>query len=209
MLKVGLTGGLASGKSFAGREFERLGCAVLQADRLGHRILADDPGALREVVREFGLGVLDGSGSIDRKALGAAVFSDKGRLDRLNAIVHPRVFERLDRFFLDVEARDPDAVAMVEAAIMVESGSYKRYQRLVLTACPRELQIARFVEREGATRAEAESRIARQMPVEEKRKYADFVIDTSGAKEETLGQVRDTYKKLRAEAARSKEERVA
>lgn len=209
MLKVGLTGGLASGKSFVGQEFERLGCAVLQADKLGHRILADDPSALRQVVREFGSGVLDASGSIDRKALGAAVFSDKGRLERLNAIVHPRVFERLDRFFLDVQAGHPDAVAMVEAAVMVESGSYKRYQRLVLTACPQEMQIERFVLREGATREEAEARISRQMPLEEKRKFADYVIDTSGAKEDTLGQVREVYGKLRAEAARRDAERVA
>ncbi len=208
MLKVGLTGGLASGKSFVGREFERLGCAVLQADKLGHRILADDPGALQEVVREFGRGVLDASGAIDRKALGAAVFSDKGSLERLNAIIHPRVFERLDRFFVDIEDRDPDAVAMVEAAIMVESGSYKRYQRLVLTACPQEMQIERFVMREGATREEAESRIARQLPLDEKRKYADFVIDTSGAKETTLGQVQEVYGKLRAEAARQQAEGV-
>lgn len=208
MLKVGLTGGLASGKSFVGREFERLGCAVLQADKLGHRILADDPGALQEVVREFGRGVLDDSGAIDRKALGAAVFSDKGSLERLNAIIHPRVFERLDRFFVDIEARDPDAVAMVEAAIMVESGSYRRYQRLVLTACPQEMQIERFVMREGATREEAESRIARQLPLDKKRKYADFVIDTSGAKETTLGQVQEVYGKLRAEAARRQAEGV-
>ena len=208
-MKVGLTGGLASGKSFVGREFERLGCTLLQADKLGHRVLAEDAGAVREVVREFGPGVLDETGAIDRKALGASVFSNRGRLERLNAIVHPRVFERLDRFFVDVEAKDPDAVAMVEAAIMVESGSYKRYQRLVLTACPRELQIERFVAREGATRQEAESRIACQLPLDEKRKYAHFVIDTSCGKEETLGQVRAVYGKLRAEAARPGAEGVA
>ncbi len=200
MLRVGLTGGLASGKSFAAREFERLGCAVLQADKLGHRILADDPGALHEVARAFGPGVLDESGAIDRKALGATVFSDTSKLERLNAIVHPRVFERLERFFLDVESSDPDAVAMVEAAIMVESGSYKRYQRLVLAACPREMQIERFVRREGASREEAESRIDRQLPLEEKRRHVHFVIDTSGTKVETLCQVAEVYRELSAEA---------
>ena len=200
MLRVGLTGGLASGKSFAAREFERLGCAVLQADKLGHRILADDPGALHEVARAFGPGVLDESGAIDRKALGATVFSDTSKLERLNAIVHPRVFERLERFFLDVESSDRDAVAMVEAAIMVESGSYKRYQRLVLAACPREMQIERFVRREGASREEAESRIDRQLPLEEKRRHVHFVIDTSGTKVETLCQVAEVYRELSAEA---------
>lgn len=204
MLKVGLTGGLASGKSFAAREFERLGCRVLQADKLGHRILADDPGAILEVVEEFGPGVLNAGGGIDRRALGARVFGDGARLGRLNAIVHPRVFERLDRFFAEVEAAGAeDSVAMVEAAIMVESGSYRKYQRLVLAACPREMQVSRFVAREGASREEAESRIARQLPLAEKRKLADYVIDTSGSKERTLRQVREVYGKLKAEAALS------
>lgn len=209
MLKVGLTGGLASGKSFAAREFERLGCAVLQADELGHRVLTDDPGAIREIVQEFGPGVLDESGAIDRKALGARVFSDEGRLERLNAIIHPRVFERLDRFFADTEARSADSVAMVEAAIMIESGSYRKYQRLVLVACPRELQISRFVGRGGATREEAEARIARQLPLDEKRRHAHYVIDTSGSEQDTLRQVRMIYRKLKAEAGHPGAERVA
>lgn len=203
MLRVGLTGGLASGKSFAASEFERLGCAVLQADKLGHRILAEDLEARDEIVREFGQGILSEDGAISRKALSAIVFSDKNRLQRLNAIVHPRVFAGLERFFGEVETRDPDAVAMVEAAIMIESGSYKRYQRLVLAACPRELQIERFMRRDGASRQEAESRIARQMPLEDKRRFAHFLIDTGGTEAETLRQVRTVYGRLRAEAAQA------
>ena len=202
MLRVGLTGGLASGKSFAASEFERLGCHVLQADELGHKILAEDPGAQNEIIREFGTGMLSEDGAINRKALAAAVFSDKQRLARLNAIIHPRVFSRLDRFFAETEAREPDSIAMVEAAIMIESGSYKRYQRLVLTACSRETQIERFVRREGASRNAAEARIARQMPVNEKRRFAHFLIDTEGTKEETLRQVQQVYRQLAAEAAR-------
>lgn len=201
MLRVGLTGGLASGKSFVASEFERLGCAVLQADQLGHEVLAEDADARKEIVREFGTDVLADDGTIDRKALATKVFSDRQRLERLNAIVHPRVFSRLDRFFTETEAGNPDAIAMVEAAIMIESGSYKRYQRLVLTACSRETQIERFVRREGASRNAAEARIARQMPLEEKRRFAHFLIDTEGAKEETLRQVRQVYGQLAAEAA--------
>jgi dephospho-CoA kinase len=203
MLRVGLTGGLASGKSFAASEFERLGCAVLQADKLGHRILAEDLEARDEIVREFGQGILSEDGAISRKALSAIVFSDKNRLQGLNAIVHPRVFAGLERFFGEVETRDPDAVAMVEAAIMIESGSYKRYQRLVLAACPRELQIERFMRRDAASRQEAESRIARQMPLEDKRRFAHFLIDTGGTEAETLRQVRTVYGRLRAEAAQA------
>ena len=200
MLRVGLTGGLASGKSFVASEFERLGCSVLQADQLGHEVLAKDADVRQEIVREFGTGVLSGNGAIDRKALATKVFSHRLRLERLNAIVHPRVFSRLDRFFAETEARDPDAIAMVEAAIMIESGSYKRYQRLVLTACSRETQIERFVRREGASRSAAEARLARQMPLEEKRRFAHFLIDTEGAKEETLRQVQQVYRQLAAEA---------
>ena len=200
MLRVGLTGGLASGKSFAAAEFQRLGCAVLQADRLGHCILAEDRAARDEVEGAFGPGVLAPDGSIDRKALAAAVFPDRARLERLNAIVHPRVFAGIERFFRESEARDPDGVALVEAAIMIESGSYKRYQRLVVAACPPAMQVERYRLREGATREEAAARIARQIPLEEKRRFADYVIDTSGTKERTIRQVRTVHRQLRAEA---------
>ena len=203
MLKVGLTGGLASGKSFAAAEFARLGCAVLEADKLGHQILADDMEARAEVVAEFGTGILAQGGTIDRKALAAIVFSDTGTLERLNAIVHPRVFDRIEGFFREVDQQAPNFVAMVEAAVMIESGSYKRYQRLVLAACPRDAQIERFVLRNGGSRADAESRIDRQMPLSEKRLYAHYVIDTGGTEEQTIGQVRDIFEKLRGEAAKS------
>lgn len=200
MLRVGLTGGLASGKSFAASEFERLGCAVLHADRLGHAILAEDAAVLGEVTAAFGEGVLRADGAIDRKRLAGVVFASKDKLERLNAIVHPRVFERVEDFFQQTARRDPSAVALVEAAIMVETGSYRRYDRVVLAACPREAQIDRFVRREGGTRDEAEARLGRQMPLEDKRKFADFVIDTSGSEAETLEQVRRVYRQLRSEA---------
>lgn len=200
MLRVGLTGGLASGKSFAASEFERLGCAVLQADRLGHAILAEDAAVLGEVTAAFGEQVLRADGAIDRKALARVVFASKDELERLNAIVHPRVFERVEDFLRQTAQRDPDAVALVEAAIMVETGSYRRYDRLVLAVCPREAQIDRFVQREGATRAEAEARLGRQMPLDEKRRYADYVIDTGGSEARTLEQVREVYGHLRKEA---------
>lgn len=202
MLRVGLTGGLASGKSFAAAEFARLGCAVLEADKLGHQILADDVEARAEVVAEFGMGVLGPGGAIDRKALASIVFANTDRLERLNAIIHPRVFDRIEGFFEAVDRRSANLVAMVEAAVMIESGSYKRYQRLVLASCPRDAQIERFVRRDGGTRADAESRIDRQMPLAEKRRYAHFVIDTGGTEEQTIRQVREIYEKLQAEALR-------
>ncbi len=203
MLKVGLTGGLASGKSFAAAEFERLGCRLLHADAIGRGILSDDAEARAEVVSAFGSGILDSDGGIARRELASVAFADERSLERLNAIIHPRVFRRIDEFFREIESSHPYAVAMVEAAIMLESGSYRRYDRLVLAACPRRTQIQRFVEREGGTAAEAESRMARQMPLADKLTYADFVIDTSGTEERTLGQVREVYAKLRAAAERT------
>lgn len=209
MLKVGLTGGLASGKSFAAAEFERLGCRLLYADVIGRAILSDDADARAEVVSAFGSGVLDSDGDIARGALAKIAFADQRSLERLNAIIHPRVFRQIDEFFCKVESSDPDAVAMVEAAIMIESGSYRRYDRLVLAACPRQIQIQRFVEREGGTEADAESRIARQMPLADKRPYADFIIDTGDTRERTLVQVREVYAKLQATAARTDPATVA
>ncbi len=202
MIKVGLTGGLASGKSFIGSELGRLGAHVLEADKLGHAILMPDGEAYADVVKLFGADILAADKTVDRKKVGAIVFKDPEKLKQLNSLVHPHVFNRQKQFFTQLEACDPDAVAVIEAAIMVESGSYKNYDRLILAACPRDVQIARFVEREKSTVEEAESRLDRQMPLEEKRRYADFVIDTAGTKSQTLAQVEDVYHKLRSEAQR-------
>ncbi len=201
MLRVGLTGGLASGKSFIAGELELLGCAVVQADKLGHQILSEDGEAIAEVERAFGANVLAPDESVDRKALARLVFADRRLLVKLNSIVHPRVFERLDRFFATVAERDPDAIAVVEAAIMIESGSYRRYDRLLVAACPHELQIQRFMARDGASREEAEARMARQIPVDERCRYADYVIDTAGTRADTLRQVREVHRRLLAEVS--------
>ncbi len=202
MLKVGLTGGLASGKSFVGREFERLGTHVIQADSLGHLTLLPDGEAYADVIREFGQGIAGPDGLIDRKALGAIVFPDEAKLEKLNSFIHPHVYQRQLDFFERVEAEDPKGVAVAEAAIMIETGGYKRYDRIVVAYCPENLQIERFIERENSTREEARSRLSRQMPIDEKRTYADHIIDTSGTKEQTLRQTRDIYLKLKAEAER-------
>jgi dephospho-CoA kinase len=203
VLKVGLTGGLASGKSFVASCFERWGAHVLHADKLGHAVLEPDGEAYADVVREFGDAVLRPDATIDRKALGAIVFADADRLAKLNALVHPHVFVRQRRFFQDVEREDPGGVAVVEAAIMVETGSYESYDRLVLAVCPPEVQVRRFVEREGATEEAARARMDRQMPLEEKIPFADYLIDTSGTKDDTVSRAREVWEKLKEEAAAS------
>ena len=203
MLKVGLTGGLASGKTFVAQTLEQLGCHVAQADRMGHEVLRRGGEAYDDVIREFGEDILTADKEIDRKALGRLVFSDPALLQRLNALVHPHVFRRQQEFFSQVEARDAKGIAVVEAAIMIETGSYKRYDRLVVAVCPPELQLRRCMERDGVSEEEARQRLSRQMPLEEKRPYADFIIDTSGSKDDTTNQVRKVHQQLLVEAAQS------
>ena len=201
MLKVGLTGGLASGKTVVAREFEKLGCTVISADRLGHEVLRREGEAFADVVAEFGEEILVADGEINRKALGKIVFADPDKLKKLNSFVHPHVFKKQEKLFTEIAGRDPKAVVISEAAIMIESGSYTRYDRIVIAVCPPELQIRRYCDREGASEADARARLARQMPLEEKREYADYAIDTSGTKQETERQVRKIHQELLREAA--------
>jgi dephospho-CoA kinase len=198
MLRVGLTGGLATGKSLVGRALEELGCRLLKADEVGHQALEPGGGAYDAVVAAFGEGIVDEQGRIDRRRLGAGVFGDPEKLARLNAIVHPVVIAREREWMAEIERGDADAIAVMEAAILIETGSYRRFDKMVLTVCGSEQQIERAMKRDKLTRDEVLRRLERQMPLDEKRKYADFVIDTSGAKEATLEQVRDLYERLRS-----------
>jgi len=197
MLKVGLTGGIACGKSFVGEALASYGCFVIQADQLGHEVLAPTGEAYADVVREFGKEILAPGGAIDRARLAALVFADAEKLARLNANVHPAVIRREEALTADFLAREPHGIAVVEAAILIETGSYSRYDKLILVFCAQELQIERAMRRQGAVESDIRARIDRQMPIEEKRKYADFFIDTSGAKDDTLRQTRTIYEKLR------------
>ncbi len=197
MLRVGLTGGLASGKSFVGHALESLGCHLIEADELGHQVLLPGAEAYDAVVREFGPRILDPQGFIDRRKLAAVVFDKPALLEKLNGFVHPVVFARQDRMLAEFEKADPHGIAVVAAAIMVETGSYKKLDRLVVAVCPLEQQIERAMKRDSLTREEVMARIARQLPLEEKVRLADFVIDTSGTKERTLEQVRVVYRSLR------------
>jgi len=197
MLKVGLTGGLACGKSYVGEVLRDCGCLVIQADGLGHAVLAPGGEAYDEVVREFGMEILDDAGRIDRPRLAALVFGVPERLDRLNRLVHPAVYRREDQLIADFAAREPKGIAVVEAAILIETGSYRRYGRVVLVTCREEQQVERALRREGASESDVRARLSRQMPVEEKRKYAHFVIDTSGEKEDTVRQTRAVFQELR------------
>ena len=197
MLKVGLTGGLASGKSFVGEALAGYGCLLIHADELGHAALAPGGEAYQPVVQEFGREILTSDGAIDRPALAALVFAHPERLARLNALVHPAVFRREDELIAAFGARHPGGIAVVEAAILIETGSYSRFDKLILVTCAEPQQVERALRREGALESDIRARISRQMPLAEKRKYADFVIDTSGEKADTLRQTRAVYDVLR------------
>lgn len=198
MLKVGLTGGLASGKSFVGETLRSLGCQLIKADELGHEVLMPGGEAYDAVLARFGREILQEDGTIDRRRLASRVFVDTGLLASLNAIVHPAVFRREDALMTAIEAADPRAIVVVEAAILVETGTYKRYARLIVASCTSEQQIARAMKRDHVTREEAEARLARQLPLEEKIRLADYVVDTSGSKENTVAQVGEVYRSLRS-----------
>ncbi len=197
MLTVALTGGLATGKSHVGKVLVELGCHLIQADELGHEALQPSGEAYASVIAEFGPHILTADGLIDRKALAAIVFIHPEKLQQLNAIVHPAV-ERLRLSQIeDIRAADPNAIVVVEAAIHIETGGYKRYQKLVLVVCSEQQQIERAMTRDHATREEVLARLARQMPLSEKRKYADYVIDTSGDYQDSRRQTVEVYNSLR------------
>ena len=197
MLRVGLTGGLASGKTFVGEILASSGCLVIQADELGHEVLAPGGEAYDAVVREFGRGILTADGLIDRQQLASLVFGSPERLARLNGLVHPAVVRREEESIAAFVAREPRGIAVVEAAILIETGSYKRFDRIILVWCAEQQQVERALRRGGAEEGDVRARISRQMPLEEKRKFADFVIDTSGGKQDTLRQARAVYEVLR------------
>ncbi|HLJ44777.1 MAG TPA: dephospho-CoA kinase [Bryobacteraceae bacterium] len=198
MLRVGLTGGLASGKSFVGHALAGLGCHLIEADELGHQVLLPGGEAYDAVIHEFGNGILDDEGLIDRRRLGALVFADPEQLKKLNGLVHPPVRAREKELEERAAQLDPGGIVVVEAAILVETGSYKGFDRLIVAACPLEVQVERAMRRSGLTEEEVRARLSRQLPLEEKVKVADYVIDTSGSKENTLEQVRRVHESLRS-----------
>jgi dephospho-CoA kinase len=197
MLKVALTGGLASGKSHVGQLLQEQGCLLIKADLLGHEVLLPGAEAYAAVTAEFGSGILDTEGVIDRKKLAAEVFGNADRLALLNSLVHPPVRARTESLLSEFAVREPQGIAVVEAAIHIETGGYRNFDRVVLAWCRPEQQIERAMHRDHATFVEVQARLNRQMPLNEKRKYAHYVIDTSGTKEDTRRQTAEVYEQLR------------
>jgi dephospho-CoA kinase len=197
MLRVGLTGGIATGKSTAGAMFVQLGCYLINSDQISHELLRPGQQVHDAVVTEFGDRILAADKTIDRRILGEIVFKDPEARARLNSLVHPAVIARQREWLKEVESQDPDAVAIVDAALMIEVGTYKNYDKLIVVICKPEIQKQRLRERSGLSEDQIEARIRSQMPMEEKAKYADFVIETSGSIDMTRQQVEGIYKELR------------
>jgi dephospho-CoA kinase len=205
LLKLGLTGGIASGKSVVGEMFVKLGAHLIQADAIAHWLMEPGRPVYEEVVQTFGKGILNSDGTINRSKLAAASFSSAGssstpRVQELNAIVHPPVIRYENEWMEDIGARDPKAIAIVEAALILEAHTADRFDYLIVVTCQPEQRVQRFAHRhnisEDAARAEVTRRMAVQMPDEEKVKAADFVIDNSGPLDATGEQVQAVYSSL-------------
>lgn len=212
MLKVGLTGGIAVGKSVVGEMFVQLGAQLVQADRISHDLMQPGQPVYSDVVRHFGRKILNPDGTVNRaklaeEAFGVASLPEERRVSRigeLNRIVHPAVIRSQENWMEAIGEQDPHAVAIVEAALILEAGTSRRFDRLVVVTCTPEQRAARFAARQkidlDTARTEVARRMAAQLPDEEKMKAADFVIDNSGSLENTREQVSKVWNKLHAEA---------
>ena len=200
-LLVGLTGGIATGKSLVDAVLRELGAVVIDADVLAREVVEPGEPALAEIAAEFGPGVVEGDGRLDRKALGAVVFADAERRSRLEAITHPRIREHFLRQLETLAAQRFNGLVFFDAPVMIESGSYRNMDRLVVVIADEAVQIARLMARDGIGREEALRRIGSQMPLAEKAKLADYVIDNSGGRAATTAQARRVYETLVADHA--------
>ena len=198
MLRVGLTGGIATGKSTVGAMFVELGCHLIESDQITHQLFEPGQAVHAAVVKQFGNRILAPDGTIDRRILGDIVFKDPQARAKLNGLVHPAIIQRQQEWLQEMEAQDPHGIAIVDAALMIEVGTYKNYDKVIVVTCSPEMQRERLRARSALSEEEIESRIRSQMPAEEKIKYADFVIDNSGSIESTRVQVETVYQQLRA-----------
>jgi len=198
MLKVGLTGSIAVGKSFVLGVLAEMGCRILDADATAREVVAPGTPGLKAVFSAFGSEVLREDGALDRAALGAIVFSNEEKRQLLNSILHPFIIAAQDDQIRRWETEDPGGIAVVDAALMIESGGYRRFDKLIVVHCRRDVQLERLISRDGLSPQEAEKRIAAQMSQEEKMKHANFLIDTSEGFESARAQTEVVFRQLGA-----------
>lgn len=196
MLRVGLTGSIGVGKSFVASVFAELGGHVLDADQTAREVVMPGTPGLKALTEAFGEEILSPDGTLNRKQLGAVVFNDESQRQRLNYVLHPFIIARQDEILKAWEAEDPDGIGIVDAALMIESGGYKRFDKLIVVHCRPEVQLERLMLRDKLSQEEALRRINSQMPQEEKQKFADYLIDTSDGFELTRSRSVEIYNKL-------------
>ena len=202
MLIVGLTGGIASGKSLVTRVLRDLGAYIIDADKIVHDLLAPGEDACNEVIGHFGKSIQLPDGSIDRRKLGDIIFNHPDERAWLNRCIHPRVFEAYNHQVRHLSERQPDAIVVMDAALLIETGYHKHMDKLIVVYAGQEDQVKRLMERDRFTLEQALARISSQMPLDEKRKYADYVIDNTGSREASERQTREVFEKLRQESGR-------
>jgi dephospho-CoA kinase len=220
LLKVGLTGGIASGKTSVGEMFVALGAQLIQADEISHQLMQPGQDVYTAVVRNFGAEILDADGKVNRRKLAEAAFGsgdvrsgDAGsgdgekkssRIQELNAIVHPAVIRRQEEWMEEVGRRDQHSIAIVEAALLLEAGVADHFDRMIVVTCLPEQRVERWARRmqvdHESARREVMRRMAAQLPDQEKIECADDVIDNSGSLDKTREQVGEIYRKLREQA---------
>jgi len=211
LLKVGLTGGIACGKSVVGEMFVACGAHLIHADQIAHELMQPGQMVYEQVVQHFGTSILNSDGSVNRAKLAELAFGSPSenvpsRVEELNRIVHPAVILRQEECMDEMRRQDPTAIAILEAALIIEAGAAKRFDRLVVVTCRPEQRIQRFAHRmkldEVTARREVTRRVGAQLPDEEKVKLADYVIDNSGSLDATERQVKEVYERLQEEAAK-------
>jgi dephospho-CoA kinase len=203
MIIVGLTGGIASGKSLVAKVFKDLGAHVIDADRIVHELLEPGQQAWEEVLAYFGSGIELPDKTIDRRKVGEIVFSDPEKRAWLNRCLHPKVFEVYTTQVRHLSARQPDAIVIFDAALLIETGYHKKMDKVVVVYADEEHQLKRLMEREGFTFEQAMARIRSQMPLSEKRLHADYVINNTGSREDTERQAREIFAFLKRGAERT------
>lgn len=202
MLRIGLTGSIGVGKSFVAGVLAELGCHVIDADQTAREVVMPGSPGLAAVVAAFGADVLRADGILDRPKLGAIVFPDQKKRELLNSILHPYIIARQDELLREWEKQDPLGVGIIDAALMIESGGYKRFDKLIVVHCRPEVQLERLITRDGLSESAARQRIDAQMPQEEKCKFADYLIDTSEGFEAARARTAAVFSELQERARR-------
>jgi dephospho-CoA kinase len=196
MLKVGLTGSIAVGKTFVCEVFRELGVPVLDADKSAREVVEPNSKGLNRIIDAFGSEILQPNGTLDRLKLGAIVFSDSTKRETLNSIIHPLVFEAQDDWLRNLEQKGVDKMAIIDAALMIESNGYERFDKIIVVWCDAEIQIERLMNRNELSQDDAIKRINTQLPQEEKKKFGDYLIDTSDGFESARQQVFEVFAEL-------------